>query len=478
MNDDLQSALDTLAARASAEHHARTERGRGLPLDQIISRARHHRRTHTTTTAAAGVLAATLLAIGTTTLTHHQSTPAPATTHSTAPTPTPTPDAIVSPAPTVGPAVLPAADPSLPFGACGSVVGAATTPAAVPDTLRIGMIAGATEVTAGSQLGVTAWFEVDDPDRFGVTVVPTAGPRFLVVKDGVVVATDDISHGTVTGLEGFNTWYGDDPVHAGGIDLVVCRTEGTTTDATTRTPLPAGGYELWAVAPATGLGPEAPSLQQYGDEPITAGSVAGLGGTSTTAMAGPVPFSVTGTASQPQPHPAADTSGTDPADLGPATGGCGDDVAVPTPTADRASVVRIESSDAPVTVGQGDPLPLTPTIVYGGPGVLSLETTWDVDYWAVRDGVVVGTTWGFAAREGLEQVRLGNDARMDVSSMAPLLDCAGSGNTPLAPGEYELYLSFEMAFQHMTLDDGTTVPLDWADLHSLVRGPVALTVTP
>ncbi len=73
----------------------------------------------------------------------------------------------------------------------------------------------------------------------------------------------------------------------------------------------------------------------------------------------------------------------------------------------------------------------------------------------------------------------------DLGGQGPLVACS-TGTTPLPPGEYELYVSLWVAPRTLVLDDGTartldadnltvTSPAHWVDV---VRGPIALTVTP
>ncbi|KQY24150.1 hypothetical protein ASD16_00865 [Cellulomonas sp. Root485] len=433
MNHDLESALGELEDRAERSH--RTGRA-PLPVARIAARARARRRTRAALTIG-GAAAAAVLVAGTAYGLLPDRSPAPpaispspsVTTQQPSPTPTPT-------VPAVLPAVLPTGDPARPYGTCGSLVDAPVT-YPVDDRILARIAPDSASLPAGGHLVSGGEVERSTAsETFVAFAVPVGGPRVAVVRDGVVVGTAGFYPATYdamssrSGNQGESTWY------RGPLDLTVCD-PGDDPAVTVGRPLPAGAYELrpWADVVTYGGADQAPAELAGGT--LTFEQAAALDGAErATALGDPVSVTVTGEADEQLPLPGADAVLDRTTRAGrPACG-------APAPaTPVRTAMLDLQLTPAATTLPAGEALHATATVQYTGPGRLRAWGYYAVEYWIVRDGVVVGTT--VQANDAFSVVDLGAGAPLLFTDEGRVLtSCVADSELPLTsgdplpPGEY------------------------------------------
>ncbi|MDQ0375184.1 hypothetical protein [Cellulomonas humilata] len=417
MNRDLESALGELADRVELHHG--TVRA-PLPVDRITALARRHRRTRAAWTVA-GAAAAVVLVAGTAFALLPDPTPAPPAVTST-PTPTPTPT-VTSPTSVV----LPTGDPALPFGTCGALVDAA--PAyPVDDRLVAWVVPDAPTLLAGGTLPAGGVIDRAPDSGFLASAVPDGGPRVAVLKDGVVVGTAGFYPATYDVMAGRSGNDGELTSFRGPLELVVCD-PGDGRPATVGRPLPAGTYELrpWASVVTYDDLQEPPA--ELFQEPRTLDQAAALGGTRATAVGEPVTITVTGEAETQPPLPGSDvaldrtTFAATPACEGPA------------PVAPvRSAMLDLQVFPAATVLAAGSPLHATATVLYTGPGRFRAFGYYAVEYWVVRDGVVVGTT--VQPNDAFSSMDLGAGAVLGFADAERVLtSCRTDGGSPLSTGD-------------------------------------------
>ncbi|WP_448630338.1 hypothetical protein [Cellulomonas soli] len=285
MTDELGRALRDLAQDAAHRH----DTGGGLPTARLGDRVRRARRTRRAVVGAGSVMVVGALVLGGAQLRAPRPGPVPASSP-TAASPSPSPSVSASPEPAA--AVLPAGDPSAPYGACGSLVTAAP---AHPFDARFSaeVHLESTEVAAGQPLAVSTWVE---PTADGplAAVVPAAGPRLLVARDGVVVAITGVHGdadlgwgGRVLGSDHAETFIGD-------VELAVC--DDGEPGVTAGWALPAGRYAVVASATVGDLGDDESALD--GPDGVSADLTA-EGGVLLSVTSEPVTVTITGTAERP-----------------------------------------------------------------------------------------------------------------------------------------------------------------------------------
>ncbi|GEK20083.1 hypothetical protein [Cellulomonas xylanilytica] len=476
MNRDLESALEELAARAEQSHRSRRA---PLPVDLITARARRGRRTRGALVAA-GAAAAVVAVAGTAfavlpnlTPVPPAETPTPTVTTSPTPTPTETP----TPTPTLAPVVLPPGNPSLPFGACGSLADAA--PAyPVDDRVDVRITPATDTLSAGGFVSAGGVIERPMPfETYLAYAVPDDGPSVAVVKDGVVVGTASFSEvaGDVTAGRSGND--GEVTFFTSLLGLTVCD-PGDGGPVTAGRPLPAGTYELrpWAsIVTYDGL-PEAPA--ELFQDSLTFEQAAALGGTPATAVGEPTTVTVTGEAETQQPLPGADV----PLDTTTfaAPPACG----APAPVAPlRGAMLDLQVTPVATTLASGEPLAVTATVQYTGPDRLRFYGYERIDYWVVQDGVVVGVT--VVANDAFSQYDVGSGAPLVFSEWGLVLtSCVTesgyplSTGDPLPAGEYTVYPAWAFSDPVARTGTGTVEMLRPDDIYSVTLGsPIPVTLT-
>ena len=396
MNRDLESALGELAARVEQSHRS----GRPpLPLDLITARARRRRRTRAALVAT-GAAAAVVVVAGAAFAVLPDRVPVPPAHTST-------------PAPTAARVVLPTGDPTLPFGACGALADAA--PAyPVDDRVVAALVLDTRTLVSGGTLAAEGVVD-RAPDRDAVGyAAPDGGPRVAVLRDGVVVGATGFSPGIDSVLTGRGADDGDARRYRGPLELTVCDPVDDN-PATAGRPLPAGTYELrpWA------------SILTYdggGDIPVEA-----------TAVGEGVTVTVTGEAEVQPPLPGTDVALDRTASAGvPACDG-------PAPAAPvRSAMLDLQVAPATTTLAVGSPLSAVATVRYTGPGRLQVRGDDAVEYWVVRDGVVVGTT--VRPDDAFSPVDLGAGVDLGLTgSERVLTPCRTDGGGTLPAGQYTVY---------------------------------------
>ncbi|NUU16070.1 hypothetical protein HP550_02235 [Cellulomonas humilata] len=473
MNHDLESALGELADRAEQSHRL----GRApLPVARITARARTRRRTRAAV-AIGGAAAAVVLVAGTafaflpdrTSPAPPAITPSPSVTRTTpAPSPTPTP--------TVAPVVLPVGNPALPFGVCGSLV---TSPAADPvdDRVAARLAPDAGAMTSGGYLAVGG--EVERSPELGsslVLAVPDGGPRVAVVRDGVVVGTAGFYPGTYDAMSGRSGNQGETAWFRGALDLTVCD-PADGGPATPGRPLPAGTYELrpWATV-VTFDGDLPPELAQG---TLTLAQTAALDGAArATALGAPATVTVTGEADEQLPAPGTDVplDATTTADR-PACDG-------PAPAAPvRTAMLDLQVTPQATTFAAGSPLLAAGTVQYTGPGRLRAYGYYAIEYWIVRDGIVVGTT--VQANDAFSVVDLGAGAPLafaederGLTSCISGVDQPLSDGNPLPAGVYQVYPGWIFSAPVVRLPSETVPLQDTSAGYAVTLGtPFTVTLT-
>lgn len=472
MNHDLESALGELADRAEQSHrHGRAP----LPVARITARARTRRRTRAAV-AIGGAAAAVVIVAGTAfaflpdrTSPAPPATPSPSVTRTTpAPSPTPTP--------TVAPAVLPVGDPARPFGACGSLVTSAPTdPVDTRVVARVAPDAGS--MTSGGHLAVGG--EVERSPELGsslVLAVPDGGPRVAVVRDGVVVGTTGFYAASYDAMSGRSGNQGETAWFRGALDLTVCDpADGGT--ATPGRPLPAGTYELRPWATVVTFDGELPQGLAQGT--LTLAQAAALDGAArATAVGDPVTVTVTGEAEEQLAAPGTDvpldatTTAERPVCDGPAP-------AAPV----RTAMLDLQVTPQATTFAAGSPLRASGAVQYTGPGRLRAFGYYAIEYWIVRDGLVVGTT--VQANDAFSVVDLGAGAPLAFSQDERVLTSCISGveqplsdGNPLPAGVYQVYPGWIFSAPVVRLPSGTVPLQDTSEGYAVTLGtPFTVTLT-
>lgn len=465
MTRDLSHDLHDLADRTAAALPAG-----GLDVGALAGRTRRRRRVRTAVTGvcAAGVVVA--LAGGAAFASRELSAPVPADTPTVSPRPTaPGPSAT----PTGRAVALPPGDPSAPFGTCGAL--ASTPPASgVAATWRTSAEVVTASVPAGEPLAVRGGLlPPGDPAAMQSVGYPEAGPRFAVLRDGVVVAggtdlyggaRDDVALHPVA-VEGMGS-----PVYEGAVALTVCDPGSGSADV--GAPLPAGDYTLLAWTPVAGLGttdlPEAYWSGAQTAEQVVADS----GATWITALADPVPFTVVGTADRPV---AADP-GEVPALDAPTSGQpppCG--AAAPTGPSSPLGFSLTTSAPA-ATVAAGEEVAVTGVLTAGPGGRWSVGAPL-LDLVVSTDGVVVGAT--LVPEDGwMFFLDLGPRTAHDVAVSSALTACSdgpGAPGSPLPPGTYTVHPVVHLSHPEVWTPEGGTQPgpQGWVDV---VGEPFEVTV--
>ncbi|WP_163276226.1 hypothetical protein [Cellulomonas iranensis] len=436
--NDVSARLRALAQDVAAQHEA----GPGLPVDRMRAEARRRRTARATWSTGAAAAVVVAVAIGAAALPWRDARPAPAVTPTTSPSPTAAPTRTPSPTPSPTPTpavVLPAGDPSLPFGVCGSLVGAAPAFPVDPElVLDVDDLTGT--ITEGGTLPFEAALTVDGG---GTVVRRTAGPRLLVTHDGVVVAVADGYDGARTDWVAQPSW-GAPRVYRSAVRPQVC-VPGAAGPASTDVPLPPGTYEVWALDEGASFA----GTTEF-DE-IDADAFADpAAGHRRTALAGPWALTVApgdGTS----PSPAAPVLETD-APPYPTPGG----TLPPAPT--TAGPWRFENSTEPLDLRVVDVtgpevelapsvLTVTGSLTYVGPGRTWLHAELTTFSWLVQDGRVVASDYvptdmhtGSIDLAHGTPLPLGA-ARMPVASCEPSPSndtiCTGEGDG-VRPGQYLL----------------------------------------
>ena len=450
MNDELRRALDDLAARTTAEHAARPT---GLPVAEMTAQARRRRGRRTAAvsgialTAVAAVVAASTAVAG-----WDRAEPMPAAPPSptgvvTSPTPTPSPTPVETPAPPV----LPVGDPALPYGACGSLT---STPPALPvadPALSAWLVVDTPEVGTGGQVAVrTGWDDSRRPDGH-VAVVDWAGPRLLVVADGVVVGMTDAYGGTDATTDVVAAGSFEPTVTHGSVDLRVCSAgddalAGALPTGST-TALPPGAYSLVPVVRYRDLGTNIDDAIAVWDGTTTPDALAARPGTTAAVVVGDAqPFTVLAAAATAPPS----TGPADPAALAAllesarsqetALPWCGSPAPAPT---DLAGAVTLTFGS--VTAAPGAAVQLQGTLRWDGPGRVRAGVLVAGGVLLVRDGVVVGHEQ-FTGDQSYFRMDLGAGAGTEVGGLASLESCDPSGATAVT-GEYQAYPYVDLAIQ-------------------------------
>ncbi|KRD44258.1 hypothetical protein ASE38_08890 [Cellulomonas sp. Root930] len=478
MNHDLESALGELADRAEQSHRV----GRApLPVARITARARTRRRTRAAV-AIGGAAAAVVIVAGTAfaflpdrTSPAPPATPSPSVTTTTpAPSQTPTP----TPTPTVAPVVLPVGNPALPFGTCGSL--ASSAPADPVDTRVVArLVPDAGSMASGGHLAVGG--EVERGTELGaslVLAVPDGGPRVAVVREGVVVGTAGFYSGTYDAMSGRSGNQGETAWFRGSLDLTVCD-PADGGPATPGRPLPAGTYELrpWAtVVTFDGL-VDIPQDLAQGTLPL-AQTAALDGAERATALGEPATVTVTGEADVQLAAPGSDvpldasTTAARPVCDGPAP-------AAPV----RTAMLDLQVTPQATTFAAGSPLRASGSVQYTGPGRLRAFGYYAIEYWIVRDGIVVGTT--VQANDAFSVVDLGAGAPLAFSEEERVLTSCISGveqplsdGNPLPAGVYQVYPGWIFSAPVVRLPSETVPLQDTSSGYAVTLGtPFTVTLT-
>lgn len=433
MSDQLRRALDDLVQGVATEEDARTRAGGGLPVDAMTARARRGRVRHTALVAA--VTACAVLGVaagGVAVASWERADPAPAAPP-TGPTPSPTtPAPSATPTATAPTSALPAGDPSLPFGTCGSVVGA---PAVAPTAAGLGLGLSATpSVLGGAPVEVRTTWQIASGDVGAVA--PATGPTVLLARDGVVVATAP-TYPSASTVDTVALVYDDGehastPTFVSHVTPTVCDAPG----ASAGEPLPAGDYEAIAVAGVWTTGRDALLTLVAGDGVYTAADVAEhvpLEEGSVVSAAVPVRVEAQEADAAALPQAPAGPPSLDGVgvadDLTTYPDGC-DAVVTPDPA---GGVLAVTGPQGTVTAGTGVEVSTT----YGGSGRISLGRGSLLRL--TRDGAVVAAT---EVAYGLEDIDFGSTVGTVVPT-ASWRTCADglvtAYDVPLEPGSYTAY---------------------------------------
>jgi hypothetical protein len=439
MTDDLRSALTRIVEQTADEQTVRLRHDTGLDAGTIVHRAGRARTRRAAVTATTALVAVAGVVLAGAALADHRE-PLPADSPTVAPSPSvttsgPTP----TPTETTAAVVLPTGDPSLPFGACGSL--AASGPQPTTDTAVLEWEVERTALAAGDRLGVTASVRPVQWATWIVLATPTDGPQFAVLADGVVVGTAT-SHGTSAGTWDAMGEVGMPETHSDQIDLTVCAPDGQSA-VTSGVPLPAATYDL---VPWTEIRPlpweEALDAANTTDSDAAHAALAAIAERVTDSeivRGDPISITITGTAERVVARPGDDRPLAVPAVVDELV--CGDPA--PVPAADGDLTLEVIDPEAPRF-----------DLRYTGPG---RARGWVFDFvslWAVQDGVV--GTW--YETEGGRDLDLAVGPGIRNTLVGDMTACPDQyGRTPLPAGEYQVYAAARVVMYDRVLPDGTVV---------------------
>ncbi|WP_431837422.1 hypothetical protein [Cellulomonas sp. Y8] len=478
MSDELRRALDDLVQDVAAEQDSRARSGGGLPVGAMTARARRNRIRHTVLVSA--VTACAVLGVaagGVAVASWDPPEPAPAAppTRTSAPsptrTPTPSPTPTSSPSPTTPSVVLPAGDPALRFGSCGSLVGA---PPAAPTGAGLALDLAATPSVLGRapvEVRTTLAATAGDVGA----VAPQTGPTVLFARDGAVVAVAPTYPAGST--DDAVAFVYDDPENPSTSTFVshvtptVCDAPGASVGA----PLPPGDYAAIAVAGTWTTGRDALLELAAGDGVWTAADVASfvpLEERSVVSAAVPVRVEVQDADAATLPQAPAGPPGLDGLgvadDLNRYPDSC-DTVVTPDPA---RGLLAVTGPRGTVTAGTEVEVATT----YGGSGRISLGRGSLLRL--VRDGAVVAAT---DVRYDLEDVDFGSTVTTAVPTTS-WRACAGGTTTAygvaLEPGTYTAYPVVLASPYGLVGPDGTEIVPRGSEVttRQLVGEPFTLTV--
>ncbi|VTR78626.1 class I SAM-dependent methyltransferase [Cellulomonas hominis] len=427
MNRDLDAALQDLARGAAAQHRARDDDGLLTTTVRRVRRRRAVRGAAATTVGLALVVGGALA--GSTLTGPPEPQPAgPAPTPTTT-APSATPEPVPTPTPTgPPPVVLPTGDPSLPFGACGSLVTAAAAHPSSPTVVPYAEPATQT-APAGGSLAVRGWF--DRTPGPGMAAIPASGPHLAVVADGVVVAEGLLGGDPTWDLRaGFQ---GEVRTTVDWLSLAVCDPDGQP-EVSAGAPLPAGEYQLVPWADVAELGDSEDALRTPDGEWPTVEDMVATVGAPASAVGAATPFTVTGAATRVVPPPGSTGTPT-PVPTAAAAPECGG----PAPVPDPANPLVLRWAQAGARLTPADLVEMEAPLRSTSAGRLGffIAQPWVA---AVRDGRVVGVSelsW-----EGDGRLLLATDTSVTLTpSVTALHDCADPlRNLPLPTGSYDVIL--------------------------------------
>jgi hypothetical protein len=435
---DLHDAFDRLARREAEEQSRRLRAGSGLSAEEVAAGARRHRARRATVGAVVGLVVLGGVAFGATALDRpappQPAAPSPSTPSPVTPSPTPSPD----PAPV---RVLATGDPSLPLGACGSLVGA---PSELPvdDRWTVAVGVDEPEIGVGHALAVSTRMDVNIPDDWAPTGIghgayPGTGPEFLVLHDGVVVGTTDL-YGDIPAPLSWYTVAADAHSTAffGSLPLTSCADGGS---------LPAGEYELVGTMPVLPLGDDDVVTEQIQAEGLDA-VVARRTRDWRRAVSTPLPFRVAEDGVPPAVLPAPVPIGTE--SFVPSYPVCGQ------PSTPPSGPVLTITARPPTSMATGSAPDVPAWVTYVGPGRLHTMLQTTVGFWALQDGVVVAdTSRGTDTAHAVAD--LGQGTEVPVAGPLDLTVCgAGSGGGPLGPGTYTVVPVIRAAGSVVRTDEG------------------------
>ncbi len=467
MSDNLRHALDDLVRHTAAETTARTHDGHGLDAHAVSTRARHGRRRRTAITTVTGLAtAAALVFAGFDIADRRTGDPLPAA---------PSPSSTSTPAPsqTVRTTLLPTADPSLPFGECGALV---TAPPEHPvsDRWAVDVSVASVGVAATDGLGVTAVLRPLDQAEDVVGLTRGAGPVLAVARDDVVVASGDLYGSKPSVLDYLvnnegGTWA---TRYVGAVGLRSCVPGATDHggDGENGT-LPPGDYVLYAVVPVMALTDDFAIIGDGSPETLQ-GLVDARPDEWRAALSDPVPFTITAGASV-TPAPAVAEAVT-PAPLAPSPV-CGE-ASPRSPIAGDRFVLDLTA--APTRLAQGGSVQVPADLTYVGPGRIGVSLTYGTEFWAVRDGVVVGGSMLTPQDGTFERLDIGTGLTDPRPGPLELWACDGTSaaERPLGPGVYTVYPALEMEILRTSTDVGITVAGLHSDTGAVFGQPFTLTI--
>lgn len=458
MNHDLDAALRDLADSAARAHHDRTGDPSALLAGPATQRVRRRRRARAAAGTAVGLVAVTGLVLGGAALADRPD-PQPAHTGTPTPTASPSPTAAPSPVATATPpAVLPTADPTAALGVCGSVLGSSPTSTPPDDRWTASVNVEGADLVGGSRVPVSARVELVDATGAAVSLYDGAGPRILVLKDGVVVATTSFYEGIDAPLGRHDAQSGAElTTYDGSVPLVSCLGGA---------PLPLGAYQVVATAGVLPLGDDPAALSGADDLDAVAAQRAD---DWRTVVGTPVDITVAA-GTRVEAPPAAS-----PADMSVFVPqpSCGD----PMSDASAGDMFDVTVGPVPAELAAGDAPSIPASLTYHGPGRLNAQLMTVVDYWAIRDGVVVG---GAAERyEYIAYADIGTGSTLDLSGEIALRSCDGDylGESALPAGSYTIQPVVTMSMVTVRTGDGVLRPGGQAPGSYAVSGtPFPLTV--
>jgi hypothetical protein len=457
MNRDLDAALHDLAEHAAATHRTRREDGTGVSTAAVTHRVRHHRRVRASLTAATALVAVAGVVLAGTALADRRD-PLPADSPTVAPSPSVTTPA-PTPSETTPAVVLPTGDPSLPFGECGSLVGAAPAHPVTSD-YQITLRPETSMVAAGQALVVHASRERELTQTPFLSAVEKAPARGAVLRDGVTVAVSALGS-TERVADYLFEGTTDSHVADENLLLTTCIPVGQE-DVRAGVPLPAGEYTLQAWSPIVDLGED-----DYASRDGEGGSHRPLDdliaerGVPLTVIGDPVTITVTGQADTADPEPGSGTALALPQNMGWPE--CGD----PAPDTTTPNSFRLTTPLSGSRVTLEDGLTVAATFEYTGPGSVSLFDV-GTSVWLVQDGQVVGNDFLIPERQSWWMLGSGVTVGTQVGTglIAPCLPGTGAAEgstmtsfgTPVPPGEYQAYLARYIDVRDVPSTTGTTDP--------------------